>query len=333
MIKLLDKDFVDPADSDYPFGKVRDRTPSLRGTPVNTKTHGDQHQFFEKLMDDSGVVSNGLPDNDYSGFQLFEAFRKSGIDHFTKDLLYSLMNNYIANDVVELWGCKVTIISPILASITEGAIFYNGLIYKVDANAAIVKTAPQTIVFNIDTSEPLKIYAEGATSGTGLVDYDDIFATNAQTSSTDSAAFFDNYALHLGVQLATDVTSVSCYGWSIIRRFDEISVQGEFGIVKSISTVASNFSLQILPERLKFLDEFENGDPYFIGGNGFNSSSIIGTITDTSFPTSGTIKADSSTPNLNICVFARSTNSSAACNMAFQFKYKSKYGYSRKYRV
>ena len=38
--------------------------------------YADIHQFFAKLMDYAGVTPNGLPDNDYSGFQLMEALLK-----------------------------------------------------------------------------------------------------------------------------------------------------------------------------------------------------------------------------------------------------------------
>jgi hypothetical protein len=76
MIKLLDKPNVDAATADYPFGSIRDKSNSQGGTPVNTVVYSDMHQFFEKLMNYAGVVPNGLPDNEYSGFQLMEALLK-----------------------------------------------------------------------------------------------------------------------------------------------------------------------------------------------------------------------------------------------------------------
>lgn len=74
MIKLLSKPNVDGASANYPFGKIRDKTTSTNGTPVNTVVYGDIHQFFEQLMNGAGVVPNDLPDNTTNGFQLFEAF-------------------------------------------------------------------------------------------------------------------------------------------------------------------------------------------------------------------------------------------------------------------
>lgn len=76
MIPLQDKVNVDAPDSDYPFGKVRDDNGTGNGTPVDFDFLHDYTQFFEKLMDASGITPNGLPDNEYSGFQLYEAFIK-----------------------------------------------------------------------------------------------------------------------------------------------------------------------------------------------------------------------------------------------------------------
>jgi hypothetical protein len=63
-------------DSDFPYGRIKDRSGSVPGTKVNEEVYGDIHQFFEKLMDESGITPNNLPDNEYSGFQLFEALSK-----------------------------------------------------------------------------------------------------------------------------------------------------------------------------------------------------------------------------------------------------------------
>lgn len=72
---LENKANVDPADSDYPYGRIRDKTASVNGTPVNEEVYGDFHQFFAKLFAESGLTYNEQPDNDYSGFQYFEALQ------------------------------------------------------------------------------------------------------------------------------------------------------------------------------------------------------------------------------------------------------------------
>lgn len=76
-MKLLqDKVNVNAPDADFPFGDLRDDDGTGNGTPANRELFTDALQFFEKIISESGVVANGLPDNDYNGWQLYEAFRK-----------------------------------------------------------------------------------------------------------------------------------------------------------------------------------------------------------------------------------------------------------------
>lgn len=74
-IPITDLSNILAPDYDYPYGKFKDISApgASDGTPVNTDMTNDWSQFFAKLMDEGGVTFNGLPDNDYSGFQLFEA--------------------------------------------------------------------------------------------------------------------------------------------------------------------------------------------------------------------------------------------------------------------
>ena len=74
-IPITDLSNILAPDYDYPYGKFTDISApgASDGTPVNTDMTNDWSQFFAKLMDEGGVTFNGLPDNDYSGFQLFEA--------------------------------------------------------------------------------------------------------------------------------------------------------------------------------------------------------------------------------------------------------------------
>lgn len=67
---------VEPADSDYPYGKIKDDSGVGDGTPVNELVYGDMHQFFARMFAKSGLVYNNLPDSDYSDFQFFEAAQK-----------------------------------------------------------------------------------------------------------------------------------------------------------------------------------------------------------------------------------------------------------------
>lgn len=79
MRKITDLQNVQSPDSTYPFGRVKDRTSGQNnGTPVNEAMVGDLLQFANKIMQVSedttgGDPPNGLPDNEYNGFQLYEA--------------------------------------------------------------------------------------------------------------------------------------------------------------------------------------------------------------------------------------------------------------------
>ncbi len=67
---------VQPPDSDYPYGKIKDDDGSGNGTPVNEQVYGDFHQFFARIFAKSGYTYNGLPDSEYSGFQFYDALLK-----------------------------------------------------------------------------------------------------------------------------------------------------------------------------------------------------------------------------------------------------------------
>jgi len=75
-IELQNKTNVNAPDSDFPYGDVRDKTPTVAGTKYDRNTMSDYFQFFHKMMDEAGITYNNVLDNDYSGFQLYEAFRK-----------------------------------------------------------------------------------------------------------------------------------------------------------------------------------------------------------------------------------------------------------------
>lgn len=64
---------VNAPDSDYPYGRIRDDDGSANGTPLTEAVHGDYHQFFARILAESGVVANALPDNEYVGFQYYQA--------------------------------------------------------------------------------------------------------------------------------------------------------------------------------------------------------------------------------------------------------------------
>jgi len=54
----------------YPYGDIKD-APS--GTVIDRTSNADIHQFFSKMMDESGYTFNGLPDNNTNNYQLYLA--------------------------------------------------------------------------------------------------------------------------------------------------------------------------------------------------------------------------------------------------------------------
>jgi hypothetical protein len=72
----VNKTNVTPAGGSYPYGDVKDNTGPNDGTPVNNELLADYVQFFERMMSESGITPNNLPDNSTNGFQLFEALKE-----------------------------------------------------------------------------------------------------------------------------------------------------------------------------------------------------------------------------------------------------------------
>ena len=73
MRKLTATPYVDPASTDYPKGKTRDKVGGTPGTTGGEILLGDQIQFFQKLVIDAGITENTLPDNVSNGYQLLDA--------------------------------------------------------------------------------------------------------------------------------------------------------------------------------------------------------------------------------------------------------------------
>jgi hypothetical protein len=66
---------TDAPDADFPYGRLKNRVGANPGTRVNETTFGDQSQFFAKIMDEAAITPNGLPDSEYTGWQLYEALK------------------------------------------------------------------------------------------------------------------------------------------------------------------------------------------------------------------------------------------------------------------
>jgi hypothetical protein len=229
-IKLEDKPRVDAPDSDYPYGKIRDKTPTEGGTPINTEVYGDFHQFFAKMLAESGVVANGLPDNEYSGFQYFEAFINLLNSQVGKQLVLSMIGTYTTNDLVILHGCEVTANIPGTSEITAGAIYYNGEIYIVDANNSI-SSPSNTLVFIVKSETPNIIELVNGAPGSGLANYDGatvkningatntgfsvVSSTNLTGAAVRGVASKINGVIYYSLRVSGTTVADSGYSWTI----------------------------------------------------------------------------------------------------------------------
>jgi len=74
--KLENQTNIEAPSAEFPSGRIKDDTGAGDGTPVEEKLYGDIHQFFAKLIRETGIVLNDLPDNVTNEFQLFQALDK-----------------------------------------------------------------------------------------------------------------------------------------------------------------------------------------------------------------------------------------------------------------
>lgn len=65
---------IDSPDGEYIYGRIRDWSGTIEGTPVDEALYGDIHQLIARMQQASTFTPNGLPDNEYNGWQIFDAF-------------------------------------------------------------------------------------------------------------------------------------------------------------------------------------------------------------------------------------------------------------------
>ena len=81
MRRLSTQQNITPPTTDFLDGRIKDDVGNVgTGTPVNERVYGDMHQFIAKIMRESDVTPNNLPDNESNGHQIFEAFRELAIE-------------------------------------------------------------------------------------------------------------------------------------------------------------------------------------------------------------------------------------------------------------
>jgi hypothetical protein len=170
-IKLENKTNVDGVTGPFPYGKIRDKTSTTAGTPVNTSVYGDFHQFFARILDKSGVIANGLLENLTNGFQYFESLLKLGFKYNSDPIIRGLLGSYTTGDLIILHGVEVVLTnSGNTATWTEGAIFYNKKTYLLSAGT-VTKTGGQAFVYVISSEEESLMNIVAGTGGSTIADY------------------------------------------------------------------------------------------------------------------------------------------------------------------
>ncbi len=165
---ITDKPNTTAPDADYPFGNIKDKTISVHGTPVNKIVYADFHQFFAKMMDYAGVTPNGLPDNEYSGWQLMES-------------LMALMGG-VKTKIIEIGAWDMDTNASPAAPILHGI-------------AALADIRSIDVIIKRDDDQTRDNFAPGA---------DRIYATGTQiilnrtTGGTFDAPFWDDAVINRG---------------------------------------------------------------------------------------------------------------------------------------
>jgi hypothetical protein len=78
----------------------------------------------------------------------------TAFDDLSEDIIKSKISSYTTGDIIILHGCDVAVTSGAIpgtgtATLSAGAAYYNGRVYKVDANAGLSTTNPQTLIWEL----------------------------------------------------------------------------------------------------------------------------------------------------------------------------------------
>lgn len=155
----------------YPYGNIKDNTAGTNdGTGVSVLTNGDIHQFFQRLLQTSGITINNLPDNLDNGFQLFESYLIGINAHVGNLIKYIFGGGYDANTVYILDGSG--------SRSANGIALYNYNIYFLAGNSGPVCGGSLVDVINFpdptEVTDGLAVLTvQCGASGSGLCNFSD----------------------------------------------------------------------------------------------------------------------------------------------------------------
>lgn len=129
------------------------------------------------------------------------SYLKAQLEKSNEHLIRGILGTYTTNDLIVLYGCVIS--GSGTKAITEGAIFYNGQVYKVASASGI--TAGPSYIFAIKNSvNPFEIeFKSGDASTTGFI------------ALWNAATIKQLLSLIGGTSVVTDLTLVNSYGFLI----------------------------------------------------------------------------------------------------------------------
>lgn len=148
------------------------------------------------------------------------SYLKAQLEKSNEHLIRGILGTYTTNDLIVLWGCVIS--GSGTKAITEGAIFYNGQVYKVASASGI--TAGPSYIFAIKSSvDPYEIeFKSGDASTTGFI---------ALWNSSTIKKYLE---LISGIALVTSFTMLNSYAASGARYYKDV-----FGNVRFVGNVQS----------------------------------------------------------------------------------------------
>jgi len=163
MRALRNKVNVKPPDSDFPFGRVKDDDGTRNGTPFDEALVGDAMQFFEKLMFDSGLAMNNLPEQSYTGFQLNQAL---GL------VIQQVVSAYIPSGVytptaVAITNCTITGVNQFTYLRVGSIVHVTGSVHISGVTANVITTL--SITLPISTTMTDNGDAPGTATGSAVM--------------------------------------------------------------------------------------------------------------------------------------------------------------------
>lgn len=202
---------ITPPDSDYPNGNLKDTLPGDPGTPVNTKVYSDIHQFFAKLLRLVGITANGLPENEYTGFQYLLAliqyvgiskkvintgFSGSSIINCTVSALPVANGRYVHGEVsvtILIAGTATIGASELGFKISLPSDFKMKRSFAGGGISVVVGTIKRTSTSAPSIEVPMDLSDSGELSGRINVDGDiEVFDTTNQLSSSENFGYLIN---------------------------------------------------------------------------------------------------------------------------------------------